>query len=360
MKRNYFNNLGSFRFILILIFILLIFVGWFFFFYSFENEAAINSCGDKTSYGNCSKIQPYFCDDGFLIAKASVCGCSNLKTREGETCISKYQTEPKKISLNYTLNGVHKKIDFLVYKGLSDYLFGLPVFLSGNNLSRGDFKLRNINNLEQRELLLPLVVAIQDSEKNELDQVRTAISIVQNIPYNSSGKKLNFVGAGDTEYQRYPYETLYDFSGLCGEKTELLSFLLKELGYGSASFYYKEENHEAAGIKCPVSESIAGSGYCFIETTGPAILTDDKEEYFGVGVLESTPEIFVLSEGNALDKGIDEYSDADKWITLNRKIKTEQERMSISNFNKWKFLVNKYGLEIPDFLSEIVRNLESK
>jgi len=315
-------------------------------------------CGDGTFEGDCSLNSPYFCSKGILIEKASYCGCPDVLSYKKDSCVSQYQTNPKTISMNYTLNGVSKKLNFVVYKGLADYLYNLPVSLSGN-VSRLDFKLRNINNPEQRELLMPLVIAIQNSEKDEVNQTRIAISLVQNIPYNSSGKPLKFVASDGSEYSRYPYETLYDFSGVCGEKTELLVFLLKELGYGTADIYYGYENHEAAGIKCPVSESMNKSGYCFIETTGPAILSNDKEEYSGFGRLISNPDIFIISEGKSLGD-IGEYADAEEWIKLDREIKTKKQEMSLSDFQKWKNLVKKYGLEIPSILKEIVKQLNEK
>ncbi|MDP3991884.1 MAG: hypothetical protein Q8P79_00020, partial [Nanoarchaeota archaeon] len=95
------------------------------------------------------------------------------------------------------------------------------------------------------------------------------------------------------------------------EKSELLTFLLRELGYGTAIFYNQPENHESVGIKCPVEESYKGTGYCFVETTGPSIITDDSIEYFGGIVLESKPEIILISDGYGLSRGLQEYRDAE-------------------------------------------------
>ena len=41
----------------------------------------------------------------------------------------------------------------------------------------------------------------------------------------------------------------------------------------------QQENHESVGIRCPLEESYKESGYCFIETTAPAIISDDSIEY---------------------------------------------------------------------------------
>ena len=145
-------------------------------------------CGDGTAYGNCSLRKPYFCLDGVLVEKASVCGCPDMLTIEGDLCISNYQTNPKNITLKYVLRGEEMEIDFLVYKGMIDYISTLPNAISSNRdiePSRQDFKLRNINEKEQRELLLPLSTKIQNLAEDKIDQARIAISLVQNIPYLS-------------------------------------------------------------------------------------------------------------------------------------------------------------------------------
>ena len=103
---------------------------------------------------------------------------------------------------------------------------------------------------------------------------------------------------------------LYDEQGICGEKTTLLAFLLREMGYKLSLFYYAQENHEALGIGCPVGKSFDRTGYCFVETTGPAILSDNSIEYIGGITLDSEPQIMPLSEGKTLRRNLYEYRDA--------------------------------------------------
>ena len=98
-------------------------------------------------------------------------------------------------------------------------------------------------------------------------------SIVQKITFGNSNKTIK-VSRGELDYARYPYEVLYDEKGVCGEKSELLAFILREMGYGVAFFYYPPENHEAIGIKCPKRHSVGRTGYCLIETTGPSIMAE--------------------------------------------------------------------------------------
>jgi len=304
---------------------------------------AYKSCNDGTLHNECSKINPYFCFKGTLTEKASICGCPNILTIDGDKCVSSYQEEPKNISLYYVLRGKKGEIDFIVYKKLADYLSEIPRYInSRENLTSFDFKLKMINEEEQRELLLPLVMEIEKLTKDKTDQARIAISLVQNIPFGSSTKTSRF-GNIALEYQRYPYEVLYDMNGICSEKSELLIFLLREIGYSTSSFYYNLENHEAVGIKCPIKMGNAGE-FCFIETTGPSIITDDKTDYFGiVQELTSTPKVTNISEGISLGNNLYEYEDAKILINL-RNYMRKYNKINPFQYIQFKSLKKKYGL----------------
>lgn len=95
------------------------------------------------------------------------------------------------------------------------------------------------------------------------------IALIQYIPYDSS--KLN----QDPLQPNYPYETLYRNSGICSDKTFLTVAVLRELGYGAAILDFPNANHSAAGIACPLADSVNNSGYCYVETTN----------YFPIGVV---------------------------------------------------------------------------
>jgi len=302
-------------------------------------------CGDGALYSNCSLTKPYFCSEGKLIELVSACGCPEDFIKDDNSCISSYQTEPKEISLRYILRGEDYYIPFVVYGGFANYIFRVPRsirYSSGENSSRVDFKLKAINEEEQRKFLMPLVIKIQNTTNNKEDQARIAISIVQNIPFGASNKTSTF-GNYEVNYSRYPYEVLYDMQGICGEKTDLLAFLLREIGYGTAFFYYPSYNHEALGIKCPVKESLMESEYCFVETTGPSILTDNMMSYVGMGKLYSNPEFYFIADGISLEDDIYEYSDADKLIRIRERIE-EGRRINIFKHKEYEKLFEKYGL----------------
>jgi hypothetical protein len=325
--------------IISIIFVLILIIGVFLF-WNFEKKEEVSTCGDGTFYNACSLKKPYFCSEGILIEKASLCGCSDLLTKEGDLCVSGYQTNPKEVNLDYILRGEENSINFVAYEGLADYLADLPRSISyrgEEEPSKTDFKLRNINEEEQRELLLPLVVKIQNLTEDKTDQLRIAVSLVQNIPFGFSEKNTTVRGTV-LNYSRYPYEVLYDEEGVCGEKSELLAFLLRELGYEVALFYHSSENHESIGVGCSSKYGLDNTGYCFIETTGPAIITDSSIEYVGGIKLLSEPEVFPLSTGASLEGGLYEYRDA--------KIMKKLREGSIVLFKESRLekLKQKYGL----------------
>jgi len=301
-------------------------------------------CGDGTIEGTCSVNQPYFCSEQILIEKASICGCVNLTEIEEDFCISPYQTNPKEINLTYVLNGEKKDISFTVYEGLADYLFNLPDSISYANaeeVSRIDFKLRNINEENQKVLLVPLVVKIQNLADNKEDQARIAISLVQNIAFGSSNELVT-LGNNSVNYSRYPYEVLYDQEGICASKSELMVFLLREIGYETVFFYYKSENHDSVGIKCPEKYGLLNTSYCFVETTGVSIITDYENVYLGGVRLTSYPEIMSASEGSSLGY-MYEYRDAKTFKKIRKQIEETGKTNLLRHF-KFNKIIKKYGL----------------
>jgi len=280
-------------------------------------------CNDGTFYDTCSLNKPYYCEEGILVEKSSVCGCPENFSKNGEECSSIYETNSKQFSFTYFLDGEENQIELEIYQGVSNYASNLPrtIEYQGEEISsRRDFTLQKIDEELQREFIMPLVVEIINRAEAKDDQARIAISLVQNIPFGYSEKKGSFEGQ-EVEYVRYPYEVLYDFEGICEEKTNLLSFLLREIGYGSSLIYYGEENHVALGIKCPVGESLEDSGYCFVETSGPALITDDELTYAGGITLNSVPNIELISNGDALGSNLQEYRDAEDSIKIKKKLR---------------------------------------
>ncbi|MDP2944331.1 MAG: hypothetical protein Q8N57_01995 [bacterium] len=115
------------------------------------------------------------------------------------------------------------------------------------------------------------------------------LALAQFIPYDNA-KLLAENNRNNDPY--YPYETLYLNRGVCSDKTFLAVALLRKLGYGAAILDFPTANHSAVGIACPINQSLAGSGYCYGETTN----------YFPLGVVPPS-----LSSGQA-QTGSEEFS----------------------------------------------------
>ena len=138
-----------------------------------------------------------------------------------------------------------------------------------------------------------MVAKIDNLGKTPDERAMIAITIVQIFEYKNSSKTIDFHGIS-IQYARYPYEVLYDEQGICGEKSELLAFILKQMGYEVVLFYFPNENHEGVGVKCH-SGDFRKTGYCYIETTG----------VFPVG----TDPKSLLDTGNLADTRIGDFSD---------------------------------------------------
>jgi len=306
-----------------------------------EEQKSILTCGDGTFNGTCSLNKPYFCKKGKIMEGAELCGCPEFMERENGGCTSDYQTNPKNVTLEYVLRGEKKNFSLMVYEGVADYLNKQDkniFYTEGEMISRRDFKINAIEDKIQKHYISPLVKKIQNTApKSKVEQARIAVSLVQNIPYGSSDQTVSLGEAGETNYSRFPYEVLYEDEGVCGEKVELMALLLREIGYGTSFFFWPMENHEALGIKCPVDESFRSTGYCFVETTMPAIISDSELEYRGVGKLSDNVETYLLSEGFSLPKDIYEYGDAEK-------LQREKESGVIGKGN-YEDLREKYGLK---------------
>ncbi len=136
-----------------------------------------------------------------------------------------------------------------------------------------------------------LVYQIQSITPNKNKQALIAISLVQNIPYNYN------LSATDNRYrsnlrEMYPFQVLFYGEGVCGSKSELLVYLLKQLGFGTAIFYFKQENHMGVGIKINKS-GYENTGYAYIETTDVSPPFYNRKHIITVGY----PTVAVISHG---------------------------------------------------------------
>ncbi len=313
-----------------------------------EDKPEFNHCGDETPYDSCSRDKPYYCEGGQLIEKASFCGCPEFLIPNQERCALNVPEAKKTVYFDYFFENQKKTLKLDLSEEVYNYVIDIVRYISytpEETPLRRDFKMKKISDEVQREFILQLVKKIQNAAPDsKLNQLRIAVSLVQSIPWKVSEKDRLFAGS-KIYYSRYPYEVLYENEGICGEKSELLSLLLKEIGYGSAIFYFPEQNHEALGISCPKFRSFKKTGYCFVETSGPSIISDSSIVYSGGIVLNSQPEVIEIFEGLSLPEFMKEYSDSFKLKIIRHEILPEAFNQAIfSNLQKTYGLTERYHL----------------
>lgn len=242
----------------------------------------------------------------------------------------------------YTYNGIGFSIRILVYPDVKIILSDESPY-PHEEISQ--YYLEFLKNTLQRKYLNDLLEKIQTHAKNPDDLARIAISLVQRIPYDF--EKANY----DLKYNpnskiRYPYEVIFDNKGICCEKSLLLAFLLKELGFGAALFVYEMENHMALGIQSPKEFSYYESGYAFVETTAPSIVTNSQGKYLNstkLGIfrnkLKSYPTLIPLFEGNEFSGIYTEFFDAKEWNDLIQNHSNDEGYF----FQRRMELIQKYG-----------------
>ena len=93
------------------------------------------------------------------------------------------------------------------------------------------------------------------------ETIEFIMAFVQYIPYDTAK------AADDSPTPNFFYETLYRNTGICSDKSFLALMFLRKLGYGAELMDYPTNKHTAVGITCPIADSTAQSGYCYIETT---------------------------------------------------------------------------------------------
>jgi hypothetical protein len=309
-----------------------------------EKCQKIKRCADGTIYDECSTEKPLYCSNGILWKKATLCGCPENEIPDGDLCVSKFETNPKNIDLEYTIRGNENNFEMTIYGGLNEYLSSLPrTYYCNPTCPTGkDLELFYIEEENQEKYLNELVDKIKSQTNNKDDQARISISLVQQIPYDWKGFETNNLN------NRYPYEVLYDEKGVCGEKSRLLAFLLKKLGFGVALLNYEVESHMAVGIKCPNKYSYLESGYCFVEASTSSIVTDSKGDYVGVGSLLSSPEIIYLADGISFESVSEEYEDAREWNRLYDISESTGGFLESHEYLRWESLVEKYGIVISN------------
>ncbi len=250
----------------------------------------------------------------------------------------------KAVFLDFVYKGNKYGIYFNVSRVAHEKLFSISQSLinskGSEKITKKDFILPKINNQLQREKLLPLVEKIRSLTPDVQIQARIAISLVQNIPYG-----FPTVGGSEVNYEKkYPYGVIWERKGICDEKSDLLLFLLKELGFGTAALIYKKDFHRAVGVKCPNEYDVDDSGFCYVEVTTPRIITDNMSGSDSSMAL-TDPEIIKISDGIQLEGVEEEFKDKKLFHDLINNAKANNWLLEQNDYDLYNSILNKYGIE---------------
>jgi len=265
-------------------------------------------------------------------------------------------SDPVNYTFKYILYGHPDEINITLYKGVYIYFSKRDTQLYVGY--EKDTYTEVITNPEQEYYMKNILDAIKAKSNNTEDQARIAINLVQRMNYTV-----------EDEYRvAYPYEVLYRNGGVCSERSILLAYLLKNIGYDTVLMGFRNENHMAVGIKTKPVYTYKNTGYAFIETTNTNIITysdgsypnpklelyaeqnippeDYPEGYANTTVkLESTPELIPVSSGMEFNNLSKDYADAWNYTDLGS---TPNGTVSPSNYNQWQFINWYYGLHYGD------------
>lgn len=250
---------------------------------------------------------------------------------------SSLETGPKKQDYPYVIRTRTQELYLTTYEGVGDYLRtqypDRPTDFY-NPATLGQYYRQYISDPVQKKYLADFIGNIHDRSELPEERARIAVSLIQHIPYAPTTRTL------------YPYEVLQYDMGKCEDKSILMAYVLSEMGYGTSLFLYYPEHHMALGLRCPKQYSYNGSGYCFVETTAPTIMTYSNGTYVDVGKLASTPEIIKISDGESFDQIGEEYTDARSFDTVMNSVVWNGTTMSLDpiNYNQFGYLRQKYGL----------------
>jgi hypothetical protein len=139
-----------------------------------------------------------------------------------------------------------------------------------------------------RTYLHDLIGLLKDSGENKhlsaRSDYRNAVSFVQSLTYE---KDLDPDTGQETEYWKYPVETIADGSGDCEDTAILTAALLRELGYDVALVLLSD--HAAVAVACDTCNGyyypLDGKRYYYLETTGAgySLGTIDQTNYQTAG-----------------------------------------------------------------------------
>jgi len=280
---------------------------------------------------NCALLPPQLTQTPTTIPTTIISTTSTVPTATTRPSTIDLTKNPSTRSFPYLLRANHGLIQYTLYEGVYDKISNSKVICYSHENPSYCF-LKYLKNPIQDTYLKDLVNRIKSESSNPDDQARIAVSMIQHIPYDFD-RPVQI--KNNLPYKiRHPYEVLYENEGDCGEHSFLLAYILKELGYGVVLFYFKNEPHMVVGLKCPQEYSYRNTGFAFVETVQPSIITYSYKDY-------ENPEIIVVSDGKLFNSIEEEFKDAQQF----ENILSMGQITDVNTYNKWQYLVQKYGLK---------------
>jgi len=211
-----------------------------------------------------------------------------------------FRQSPKTTTFSYFMGRDVRTMSFTTFGGLSDF-FSNKSHSYHYDPDNGVI-VELLENEVQNEFMRPFIEMIRQRSITGDDQAKIAISLVQRIPYN--GKRYTRTA---TDWY-YPYETVHNNKGSAADKSVLLAYILNELGFETVLFEFP--GHMAVGVKSSSRYSFYDTGYAFIETTRPTIITYEPDTSYGGFSISQNPRIIHLSGGKRVLDVSAEYGDA--------------------------------------------------
>jgi hypothetical protein len=192
-----------------------------------------------------------------------------------------------------------------------------------------------------------LISRIKTTYGSDENRAKMIISMVQKMPYDT------------TNYERdrydwhYPYETVHIGGGVCSDKSILMAYLLFKLDFDVVIFEFDDERHSAVGIRCDPEYDYMDTGYAYVETTRPSIVTRILPLEDNI-IIHTYPRIADAGSGykklnvkeyyddsQKLDSIVEHfgYINTDKHMTFS--IKSDDDKYL---YDKYKEILKKYGL----------------
>ena len=225
-------------------------------------------------------------------------------------------------------------IQYDVYRGVDDYLKTEDHTYIFN--SDKEVYLELFENETNNKYMEGFVDRLESQFKDDEELVWVTTSLVQNIKYdyNMAYDLTNIDPYGDFYY---PYETLYNNRGVCSDKSILLAYILREYGYDVVLFDFKATNHMGVGLKTGDAYDYQDTGYAYIETTIPSMITYDDESLVG----NSYPDLIHVTDG-----GYGFYYLEDEYNDMKRLKEIDAMPTSVPEdiYDEWMTIVTKYGM----------------